>query len=151
MKQERKNHSLIAIVGLTAVLVACRTGNDVTPTGGDADIAQVTTAMPSGATGSSNTILAAATSVTITSNCDRNGNCDNATYGASRAARITCVSATGDRPNQYTPACNPYCVPNCGGTRLEAGKSGHTSGPGTITLLCDGQVPSQCKLRIEVQ
>jgi hypothetical protein len=92
-----------------------------------------------------------ALSSTINSSCDAHGNCQNGTLGVGRAAQVTCTRAIGNNPITYPPSCYFYCVPNCGLGTLRVGESGHTSGAGTVTLNCNGQVPLECSLRVDIR
>lgn len=104
----------------------------------------------SAAGGTATVDAAAGTSTTITTTCDKNGNCQTGVAGASKAAHAQCTQASGNNPNTYPPACYFYCVPNCGTATLRQGQTGNTSSPGTITLVCNGQAPLVCALRIDV-
>lgn len=92
-----------------------------------------------------------ALSSVINSSCDIHGNCQNGTLGVGRAAQVTCTKAVGSNPGTYPPACYFFCVPNCGTATLRVGSTGHTSVAGTITLNCNGQVPLECSLRVDIR
>jgi hypothetical protein len=63
---------------------------------------------------------------------------------------VQCTKALGGPFSSTVPQCSFYCVPNCGSADLRQGQTGHTSGPGTITLRCSGQTPLECSLRVDV-
>lgn len=87
--------------------------------------------------------------VTLRGSCPKKGGCTGDSVGATRATKVTCTLAVGTKPKDFPPACYFKCTPRCGSARLLQGKSGATSGPGTITLTCNGQAPLRCELRVE--
>jgi len=87
--------------------------------------------------------------VTLRSNCPGKSPCKADTVGATRATRVTCTKAVGANADKFPPTCYLKCTPKCGAARLDKGKSGATSGPGTIELTCNGQHPLRCELLVE--
>lgn len=93
--------------------------------------------------------VAASGSVTLRGSCPKSGSCKTDTVGATGATRVTCTKAVGANSDNFPPACYFKCTPKCGVARLEKGKSGATSGPGTIELTCNGEAPLNCELLVE--
>ena len=87
--------------------------------------------------------------VVLRSSCSERGGCIIASVGALRPTRMTCTKASGSNPGNYPPACYVTCNPSCGAATLRPGASGATSGPGTISLNCNGQYPLACELSVE--
>lgn len=131
-----RSKSLFSVVLLT-LLSAC---DGVTPGMIEREVADLTTA---GMT------VTASGPVTLRGSCPAKGSCATDTVGATRATRVTCTRAVGANSDDFPPACYFRCSPKCGTARLAQGKSGATSGPGTIELTCNGQAPLKCELLVE--
>jgi hypothetical protein len=131
-----RSKSLFSVVLLT-LLSAC---DSVTPGIVEREIVDPATAEMT---------VAASGPVTLRGSCPEKGSCKTDTVGATRATRVTCTMAVGANADNFPPACYFKCTPKCGAARLDKGKSGATSGPGTIELTCNGQGPLKCELLVE--
>ena len=83
----------------------------------------------------------------ITSITDANGNRHPATAALRNPASVKCTFATGNNPQQNPPSCF-ITAPGYSGT-LARGQSIGTSGPGTVSLTCNGQAPLRCSAQIQ--
>jgi hypothetical protein len=83
----------------------------------------------------------------ISSTTDANGNQHPGSAAVSGPSSVTCISASGQNPGTYTPSCF-IVAPGYGGI-VNKGNTIGTSGAGTVTLTCNGQVPLSCSASIQ--
>lgn len=83
----------------------------------------------------------------ISSTTDRNGNQHPGSAAVSGPSSVTCISASGQNSSQYPPSCF-IVAPGYGGI-VNRGNTIGTSGAGTVTLTCNGQVPLSCSASIQ--
>jgi hypothetical protein len=83
----------------------------------------------------------------ITSTTDSSGNQHPGSGAVGGPSPVTCTSASGSNPRQYPPSCN-ISAPGYNGP-VAPGQTIGTSGAGTVTLTCNGQVPLRCTASIQ--